>query len=72
MEKRNNCEEEINLKPPDRTGNIDWCKCGCDCKLKATFAESFHLLFRLKSRTVRGASCHSTLMVNCLTVSHTC
>ena len=25
-------EEEINLKSQDRIGNIDWCKCGCECK----------------------------------------
>ena len=40
-EKENNCEEEINLTPEDRTGNLDWCKCGCEWKLMATFAESF-------------------------------
>ena len=27
-EEKNNCEEETNLTPQDRIGNIDWCKCG--------------------------------------------
>ena len=26
-EGKNNCEEEINLTPQDRIGNISWCKC---------------------------------------------
>ena len=36
----NNCEEEILLAPEDRIANIDCCKCGCECKPMATFAES--------------------------------
>ena len=40
-EEENNCEKEINLIRQDRTGNIDWCKCGCKCKPTATFAKSF-------------------------------
>ena len=30
-EEENNCEE-INLTQKDRIGNINWCKCGCECK----------------------------------------
>ena len=30
----NNCEEEINLTPQDRIGNIELCKSGCGCKVK--------------------------------------
>ena len=52
-EEANNCEEEINLTPQDRIGNIDWCKCGCECKLMATFIESFCLLLLLKSWSTR-------------------
>ena len=37
----NNCEEEINLAPQDGNGNIDRCKCGCECKPTVTFAVSF-------------------------------
>ena len=40
FEEENNCEEEINLTPQDRIDNVDWCRCGCECKLLATFAES--------------------------------
>ena len=36
-----NCEEEINLTPQDRIGNISWCKCGYECKPMATVAEHF-------------------------------
>ena len=43
-EEENNSEEEINLAPQDRIGNVDWCKCGCRYKPMATFAESFYLL----------------------------
>ena len=68
----NKCKEEFDLIPPDRIGNIDWGKCGCEYKLKATFAESFCLLFWLKSRSGKGTSCHSALMVNCPTISRTC
>ena len=57
-EEENNCEEEINLTPQDGISNIDWCKCQCECKLMATFADSFCLLLRLKSRSPRGASRH--------------
>ena len=49
-EEENNCEEEINLTPHDRIGNIDLYKCGCEGKSMATFAESFCLLLRLKPR----------------------
>ena len=72
LEEKNNCEEEINLTPQDRIGNSDCCKCECECKLLATFAESFCLLFWLKSQSARGASCHSAFMGNCPTISHTC
>ena len=51
----NKREQEINLTPLDRIGNIDWRKCGCECKSMATFAESFCLFHRLKSRSARGA-----------------
>ena len=27
----NKREQEINLTPLDRIGNIDWRKCGCEC-----------------------------------------
>ena len=43
-EEENNWEEEINLAPQDRIGNVGWCKCGCRYKPMATFAESFYLL----------------------------
>ena len=70
-EEENNCEEEINLSPQDRNGNIDWHKCGCE-KPVATFAEIFSLLLRVKSRSARGASYHSAFMGNWPTISHTC
>ena len=41
----NKREQEINLTPLDRIGNIDWRKCGCECKSMATFAESFCFYF---------------------------
>ena len=31
LEEENNCEEEINLTPQDKIGNIDGCKCVCEC-----------------------------------------
>ena len=40
----NKCEEEINLIRQDRIGNMDWCKCGCECKPMETFAESIGFL----------------------------
>ena len=46
LEEESNCEEEMNLTPQDRIGNIDWCKCGYKCKQMATCAESFCLLLR--------------------------
>ena len=46
-EKQNKCEEEINLAPQNRIGNIDLCKCGYECKPMATFAETFCLFVRL-------------------------
>ena len=64
-EEESNCEGEISLTPQDKIGNINWWKCGCDCKLMLIFAESFCLLFRLKSRSARGASRHSAFMGNC-------
>ena len=60
-EEANNCEEKINLAPQDRIGNIDWCICRCECKLMATFAESFCLLLGINHRRVRGASRPSAL-----------
>ena len=66
----NNCEEEISLAPQDRTGNINWRKCVCECKSVATFAESFCLFLRLKSGSAREASDHSAFMGNCQTISH--
>ena len=61
-------DEEFNLTPQDRIGNIDWCKYGCECKLMATFAESFCLLLRLNS--AREASYHSAFMGSCPTISY--
>ena len=71
LEEENNCEEII-LTPQDRTGNIDWCKCRCECKLMVIFTESFCLLLHLKSWNTRRASCHSAFMSNCLSISQTC
>ena len=71
-EEENNCQQEINLTPQDGIGNFDWGKCGCECKLMATLAESFCLLLRLKSRSMRVTSLHSALMGNCPTISYTC
>ena len=31
LEEENNFEEEITLTTQDRIGNIDWCKCVCEC-----------------------------------------
>ena len=59
-----------NLTLQEVIGNIDWWKCGCECKPMATLAESFCLLLRLKSRNVRGASRHAAFMDNCSTISH--
>ena len=70
-EEENNCEEESNLIPQNRIGNIDWCKCGCECKPMATFGESFCLLLWLKSRSASGASLHSAFMCYCPTIGHT-
>ena len=67
-EEKCNCKEEINAAPQDRIGNIDWCKCRCECKLMVTFTESFCLLLWLKFQRARRASCHSALMDNCLTI----
>ena len=72
VSKENNCEEEINFTPQDRIGNIDWCKCGCECKLMTKFAENFCLLLRLKSGSARETSRHSAFMGNCPTITHTC
>ena len=36
-----NCEEELNLTPEDRIDNINWCKCGYECKPMAAFSEGF-------------------------------
>ena len=65
-EEKCNCKEEINAAPQDRIGNIDWCKCRCECKLMVTFTESFCLLLWLKFQRARRASGHSALMDNCL------
>ena len=65
-EEKCNCKEEINAAPQDRIGNIDWCKCRCECKLMVTFTESFCLLLWLKFQRARRVSCHSALMDNCL------
>ena len=35
LEEVGNCKEEINLKPQNKTVNIDWCKCGYECKSMA-------------------------------------
>ena len=63
-------EEETNLTQQDRIAYIDWCKCECECKPMVTFAESFCLLLRLKSRSARGASRYSAFMDNCPTIRH--
>ena len=34
-EEENNYEEETNLTPQD-IANINWCKCGCECKPMTT------------------------------------
>ena len=70
-EEENTCEEEINLTPQERIGNADWYKCGCECKLMATFAESFCLFLWLKSWSVRGASRYSAFMCNSPTINYT-
>ena len=70
--KKNNCEEEINLRPQDRPSNIDQCKCGCEYNTMMTAAESLCLLVRLKPRSMRKASHHSAFMANCPIISHTC
>ena len=31
LKEQNNCKEEISLTPQDRIGDIDWCKCVCEC-----------------------------------------
>ena len=69
FEKENNCKGEINSTQQDRIGNIDWCKCGCKCKLIAAFAERFYLLLPLKSRSARAASSYSAFMGNCPTIT---
>ena len=68
-EQENNCEEGINLTPQDRIGTMDCCKCGCECKLMATFAGSSCLLLRLKFQSARGTFRHSALMGNCPTIT---
>ena len=70
-EEEYSCEEEINLTPQDRIGNIDWCKCGCECKTMVISAESFFLLLWLKPRSASGASHYSAFMGNYPTISHT-
>ena len=71
-EEENNCKEGTNLTPQDRIGNIDWCKCGCKFKPMTRLAESFCLLLRLKSWSMRGSSSHSAFLGNCLTISRAC
>ena len=68
----NNREEKTNLKPQEKIHIVDWYKCGYECKLMATFAESFCLSLRLKFRSARGTFCPSVFMNNCPTISHTC
>ena len=70
-EEENDCEAEISSTPHGRISNIDWCKCGEECKPMMTFAESFCLLLWLKSWSVRGPSRHSAFMDNYPTTSHT-
>lgn len=41
-------EKEINLTPPNRISNTDWCKCKYKCKPVMTVAMTVNLL-RLKS-----------------------
>ena len=72
QEEENNCEEEINLTLQERIGNINWCKCGCECKPMVIFAESFYLLLLLKSQSARGASHYSAFMSNYPSISHAC
>ena len=51
LEEENKRQQKINLAPLDRIVNIDWRKCGCECKTMAAFAERFCLFLRLKSRS---------------------
>ena len=67
-----NYGENIDLKLEKRIGNIEWYKCGCECYLIATFAESFCLLLGLKSQSARGAYRYSAFIGNCPTISLTC
>ena len=71
-EEENHCEEETDLTPQDRIGNIDWCKCGCERKQMATVAKSFCLLLRLNFRGARGACHHSAFMENYSAIIHAC
>ena len=49
---KNNGEEEINLTPQDRIGNIDQCECGRECTPIATFAETLCPLVQLKPHSM--------------------
>ena len=64
-EKENNCEEENNLTPQDRIGNID-------CANVNVSANYFCSFFRLKSWSAKGASRHTVFMGNSPNVSHKC
>ena len=68
----NNGEEEINLTPQDRIGNIDQCECGRECTPIATFAETLCPLVQLKPHSMGGGSHHSAFMSNCPIIDHTC
>ena len=63
-EEENNHEKGINLTWQNRTSNIDWFKCGYECKPKMIFVESFCLLLQLKHWSVREVSRHSALLGN--------
>ena len=71
VSEKENCQDEINLTPQDRIGNIDLCKSGCERKPMATFAKSLCLLVRLNPQSMRGASHHSAFVGNCPIISHT-
>ena len=59
LEEEGNRKEEIKLSPQNSIANIDWCKCGYECKSVSKFAESFWTLRRLNFRGAREVSCHA-------------
>ena len=71
VSEKENCQEEINLTPQDRIGNIDLTKSGCERKPMATFAKSLCILVRLNPQSMMGASHYSAFMGNCPIISHT-